>query len=181
MLPIRHLAHHSIPVIFYDQLGCGLSTHLPDLSGPTGAKFWTPSLFLSELTNLITHLKITSYDLLGNSWGGMLGAMHGIQQPSGLRKLIIANAPASMELWIAAATKLRSQLPEDVQETLRKHEKDGTTESEEYEAASQVFYQRHVCRVMPFPQDLVDSFDLLKKDTTVYLSMYVFLSLSHTS
>jgi pimeloyl-ACP methyl ester carboxylesterase len=32
--PVRHLAtSHSIPVILYDQLGCGKSTHLPDKAG----------------------------------------------------------------------------------------------------------------------------------------------------
>ncbi|KUJ11700.1 proline iminopeptidase [Mollisia scopiformis] len=151
LLPIRHLNQNSIPVIFYDQLGCGLSTHLPHLTGTAGAAFWTPQLFLSEITNLLSHLKITTYSLLGNSWGGMLASLHGISQPPGLHKLIIADSPASMPLWITAALKLRSQLPQDVQDTLSKHEKDGTTDSAEYEAASQVFYERH-----------------LKEDSTVY-------------
>ncbi|KAE8446639.1 hypothetical protein EG329_011832 [Mollisiaceae sp. DMI_Dod_QoI] len=171
LLPIRFLAQHSIPIIFYDQLGCGLSTHLPHLTGPSGEKFWTPQLFLSELTNLTTHLKLTSYNLLGNSWGGMLAAMHAISQPTGLHKLVIADSPASMADWLRTANKLRSQLPPSVQETLTKHEKDGTTGSAEYEAAVQVFYEKHVCRIVPFPQDVVDSFDALKEDDTVYLSM----------
>ncbi|CZR60076.1 uncharacterized protein PAC_09971 [Phialocephala subalpina] len=74
LLPIRHLALHGIPVIFYDQLGCGLSTHLPHLSNTTREKFWTVDLFKSELSNLVKHLNLESYDVLGNSWGGMLGA-----------------------------------------------------------------------------------------------------------
>ena len=58
-------------VIHYDQIGNGRSTHLPD----RGADFWTVDLFLDELDNLLAHLGIADrYHLLGQSWGGMLGA-----------------------------------------------------------------------------------------------------------
>lgn len=101
----------------------------------------------------------------------MLGAMHAIQKPKGLQKLVIADSPASMELWVKAAEKLKSGMPEDVQEVLERCEKEGKTDSEEYEAAVMVFYQKHLCRVDPFPKDLVDSFEELKKDATVYGTM----------
>ena len=41
------------------------------------------------------------------------------------------------------------QLPDEVQATLTKHEEAGTTDSEEYEAASEIFYDRHVSRGEP--------------------------------
>jgi len=103
----------------------------------------------------------------------MLGISHAVLQPLGLHSLIIANSPASMPLWVEAANELRSQLPKEIQETLLKHEKDGTTDSPGYEEAMQVFYDRHVCRVKPLPKDMADSFDLLKGDNTVYLTMYL--------
>ncbi|CZT05972.1 hypothetical protein WAI453_005288 [Rhynchosporium graminicola] len=162
-------ANTSVPMILYDQLGCGKSTHLPSQSNPE--EFWRPQLFLEELENLIKDLKISRYNLLGQSWGGMLGSMHAILKPSGLNRLIIANSPASMKLWVKAAEKLKRELPEDVQEVLEKCERDGTTGSEEYETAMGVFYQKHVCRIYPFPKDLVDSFDALKRDNTVYGTM----------
>jgi proline-specific peptidase len=172
LLPIRHLASppHNIPVIMYDQLGCGNSTRLPEKKDD--GSFWTVELFLSELDNLLEKLGIQDgYDILGQSWGGMLGACHAIRQPKGLNKLIIANSPASMELWVQAAKKLLSKLPEDVQETLLKHERDGTTDSEGYETAMEWYYDRHVCRVKPTPEELVASFAALKEDNTVYLTM----------
>jgi L-proline amide hydrolase len=76
-----------------------------------------------------------------------------------------------MKTWVKVCNKLREELPKDVRETLTKHEKDGTTDSPEYEAAVQVFYERHLCRITPFPQDLVDSFAQLKEDSTVYNTM----------
>ncbi len=46
------LARDGRPVIHYDQIGCGNSTHLPE----KGGDFWTPQLFVDELENLIDHL-----------------------------------------------------------------------------------------------------------------------------
>ena len=105
---------HSIPVILYDQLGNGKSTHLPDKSGD--ASFWTEELFLTELKQLLEHLGVQDdFDLLGHSWGGMLGARFATSHPPGLKRLVIASAPASMKLWVEAANHLRAQLPSDVQ------------------------------------------------------------------
>ena len=96
----KHLADRGCAVIHYDQLGCGLSTHLPDAP----KQFWTPRLFLDELESLTRHLGIAdAYQVVGQSWGGMLGAEHGITQPKGLKALVIANSPASMTLWLEEA------------------------------------------------------------------------------
>ncbi|RDI87918.1 Kinesin-like protein [Venturia inaequalis] len=157
------------PVILYDQLGCGNSTLLPEKSGHT--EFWTVQLFLQELDNLIEHFNIESYDLFGNSWGGMLAAEHALTLPQKLHKLIVADAPASMVDWVIAAGELRVELPKEVQEALLKNEKDGTTNSAEYEAAVEVFYRLHVCRLNPWPSEVVDTFNNIKKDSTVYMTM----------
>ncbi|STV75416.1 proline iminopeptidase [Klebsiella michiganensis] len=152
----RDIALSGRAVIHYDQLGNGRSTHLPQQP----ADFWQPALFLDELANLLLHLNIAdNYALLGQSWGGMLGAEHAVTQPKGLKALIIANSPASMALWLQGAAKLRAQLPADVQQTLLDHEAAGTLDSAEYKAASAVFYQRHVCRLDPLPAEVRRTFD----------------------
>lgn len=167
-LRIAGIAAQGRAVIHYDQLGCGRSTHLPD----KGADFWDVQLFLDELDNVLAGLGIAdSYALLGQSWGGMLAAEHAVRRPAGLRALVIANSPASMELWLSEANRLRELLPPDVQETLLRHEQAGTTTSEEYRAAEQVFYDRHVCRVVPNPPEVVASFAALEEDPTVYHTM----------
>ena len=100
LLTIADIAQSGCAVIHYDQLGNGRSTHLRD----KGAGFWTVDLFLDELANLLDQLGIAdNYHLLGQSWGGMLGAEHAIRRPKGLRSLVISNSPASMPLWLAAA------------------------------------------------------------------------------
>lgn len=129
-------------------------------------------LFLSELDNLLHALGIADrYALLGQSWGGMLAAEHAVRRPAGLRGLVIANSPASMRLWSAAADRLRAELPPDVEKTLRTHEADGTTDSQEYKDAVDVFYERHVCRVVPMPAEVAATFEALDADPTVYHAM----------
>lgn len=164
----RDIAKNGRAVIHYDQLGNGRSTHLPDNS----ADFWQISLFLDELNNLLQHLGIAeNYALLGQSWGGMLTAEHAVTRPAGLKAIVIANSPASMELWLQAAARLRAELPPEVQECLLTHEAAGTLTSDDYRAASQVFYQRHVCRLDPWPDEVKRTFDAMDIDPTVYHAM----------
>jgi L-proline amide hydrolase len=167
LLRLAALAETGRAVIHYDQIGCGNSTHLPD----KGPDFWQVPLLVEELDNLLRHLGIQgSYHLLGQSWGGMLGAEHAVTQPPGLRSLVIADSPASMELWVQEANKLRALLPPAVEATLLAHEAAGTTDSDAYNNAVQVFYDRHLCRV-PWPEELTASFAAMTADPTVYHTM----------
>ena len=150
--------------VLYDQIGCGNSTHLPDKP----KEFWTPELFMEELVLLTEHLGISNkYNIVGQSWGGMLGMQFAIQKPKGLNAMVIADSPASMEVWVSEANKLRKELPPEVEATLLKHEAAETTEDPEYIAAVDVFYSRHLCRI-PQPPYVVASFEQLAADPTVY-------------
>ncbi len=61
---------YKIPVIYYDQVGCGRSTHFPEKKGD--ASFWTFNLFIQELDNLVRQFDLhrEGFYLLGQSWGG---------------------------------------------------------------------------------------------------------------
>lgn len=154
-------------VVHYDQIGCGRSSHHPDAP----ADHWTPELFVDEFHALREHLDIDAYHVLGQSWGGMLGAEIAVRRPQGLRGLMICNSPASMPLWTSEAARLRADLPASTRSALDVHEADGTTDHPDYLAATQVFYERHVCRVVPTPQDFVDSERQMLADPTVYYTM----------
>ncbi|MER6832120.1 proline iminopeptidase-family hydrolase [Streptosporangium sp. NPDC000563] len=162
------LAESGWPVVHYDQLGNGGSTHLPDAS----TDFWTPRLFLDELDNLLRRLGVDGdYVLFGQSWGGLLAAKHASARPAGLRGLVVANAPASYPLWLSEMRVLRDRLPPGVDDTLRKHEAAGTTDSKEYFDAMMVFYNRHVCTLRPWPREFVATFMEIYNDPTVYYAM----------
>jgi L-proline amide hydrolase len=167
-LRIADLAGDGRAVVHYDQLGCGRSTHLPEAD----PGFWTVDLFVRELRAVVDALGIGSrFHLLGQSWGGMLGPEVVLADDTGIASLTICDSPASMPLWLAAANELRAQLPTDVQRTLAEHEAAGTTDSAEYHAAVDVFYARHVCRVQPMPQEVIDSFAQIDAEPTVYHTM----------
>jgi len=164
----KDIANSGHPVIHYDQLGNGRSTHLPEKD----PSFWNVALFLDELENLLTHLGIRdNYALLGQSWGGMLASEHAVLQPGGLRALVIANSPADMHTWVQEANRLRQLLPTEVQQTLLRHEQAGTLKSAEYTEAARVFYDRHVCRVTPWPDEVARTFEQIDADPTVYHAM----------
>jgi L-proline amide hydrolase len=167
-LRMARLVEQGWPVVHYDQLGAGRSTHLRDQP----PEFWTVELFLDELDNLTRSLGIAdAYHVIGQSWGGMLGAEHAVRRPTGLRSLVIADSPASMELWVSEANRLRDDLPPEVQQTLLRHEEAGTTDDPEYRQAEEVFYARHVCRIVPNPPEVQESFRQIDEDPTVYHTM----------
>jgi L-proline amide hydrolase len=168
LLRMSELAARGWPVVHYDQLGNGGSTHLPD----KGPDFWTPELFEAELTNLVRQLGIDgNYVPFGQSWGGLLVAMHAAKRPKGLKGLVIANSPASYPLWLQEMKVLRDQLPPGVDEILRRHEAEGTTDSPEYYSTMQAFYDKHVCRIKPAPRDMQASQYEIYNDPTVYFTM----------
>ncbi|KAJ7660025.1 Alpha/Beta hydrolase protein [Mycena rosella] len=171
MLPIADLsASRGIPIVFYNQIGCGVSTHLP--SRP--AEFWTMELFMAELDNVLAYFGITEdFDLYGHSWGGMLASSYVISRnPQGLRRLILSDAPASMELWAVGTNALLAEFPEAFREMLKKHELAGTTDSEEYQQGIQQFSEKHLYTVKPWPNELVNAFEALDADAIIYSTMY---------
>jgi len=109
--------------------------------------------------------------VLGQSWGRMLAASFATQQPRGLHKLIIADSPASMQLWMEGTALWRLLLPQEVQDVLHKHEAEGTTTHQDYVKATHVFYNNFMCRLKPMPQSLQTSLHLLEEDSTVYGTM----------
>lgn len=175
MSPLTTLtASHGPATILYDQLGNGRSTHLPHLAHRPD--FWTPALFLTELALLIRHLGLpaSGYALLGNSWGGLLAALfatQGAPVTHGLRRIVASNAPADMRVFVEGCRAWIRALPGDVRETIERCEREGKTESEEYRGAVRVFMERHVCRKVPWPREVVESLEAVQRDGTVYETM----------
>jgi proline iminopeptidase len=127
------------PVVRYDQLGSGRSGRPDDLS------LWQLDRFIEELHTVRRQLGLDRMHLLGHSWGGALAAAYVLEKGTeGIVSLVLSSPLLSTPQWIADASLLRQQLPQDVRDTLDRHEAAGTTGSDEYREASEVFYQRHV-------------------------------------
>lgn len=158
-----------IPLILCDQMGCGRSTHLPEKKGDE--TFWTFDLFISELDNLIDHLNLrdTSFHLIGQSWGGMLGGAYAARQPRGLRKLVLSGSPASMPLYKKACKYRLAELPSDIRGLLEGD--DVNHDSPEYQKAANVFMRRYVCRLDPVPDPIQRAWKNLKENPAAYSTM----------
>src|SRR4051794_29531572 len=168
LLSLRALARDGRRVVLYDQVGNGNSQHLRDAP----ASFWTVDLFRRELNALVDHLGWRGgYHVLGQSWGGMLAMEHALAHPEGLCSIVVADSTASIPLWVEEANRLRAELPPAVAATLTRHEEAGTTGHREYRDAMMVFYRRHVCRLDPWPPDVVQAFARMEEDPTVYGTM----------
>ncbi|EPS98877.1 hypothetical protein FOMPIDRAFT_1031192 [Fomitopsis schrenkii] len=170
MLPHARLhALYGVPVVFYDQLGAGRSTHLRDKP----AAFWTPALFMDELDSLLAHLRVRGdFDLLGNSWGAMLAGQYAAARaPPGMKHVVIANGGAAMALWGAGTRRLVERLPRAAREAIERGEREARRDTEAYKAAMKVFQMKHICKVDPWPRELVASFAATEEDPTVYATM----------
>ena len=154
-------------VVFYDQLGAGNSA----VEGPHDASMWTPELYVEEVGVVREALGLDRVHVLGHSWGGMLAMQYGATQPDGLVSLVVESSPPSVPAWMGELAKLRAELPPEVDATLRKHEEAGTFTDPEYEEAVMVFYKRHLCRADPWPDWVVECFEVLEANPEVYHAM----------
>jgi L-proline amide hydrolase len=166
MKPYEALADER-QVVFYDQLGAGNSA----VSEPHDPAMWTPELYVEEVDAVREALGLERVHVFGHSWGGMLGMQYAAGRPEGLASLIVESSPPSVPDWMREIARLRSELPPEVEATLREHEEAGTTDSPAYEEAEMVFYRRHLCRVEPWPEWLAECFQLLEANPEVYHSM----------
>jgi proline-specific peptidase len=153
-------------VILYDQLGAGNSDHIHNPS------LWTVELFVDELGVIRQALGLARGHILGHSWGGQLALEYALTQPAGLASLILADTLSSASQWAQEATRLVSQLPTEVQQTIREHEAAGTTDSPEYQEATKVF-SRHYGggHIDPKPEWVKHAFAKIE-DSEVYTTMW---------
>ena len=154
LVPFSDLtADASIPVILYDQLGNGRSTHLKE-KPPT---FWTVDLFIEELLNVLAFFKVESaFNLAGHSWGGILASEFEVRrQPPGLQHLILTGSLAASALWNQSNAQLMQAFPQDVQEGL----KAGMKEPAKFHAALLAFHRVHGCTLPEFPESYTYTLD----------------------
>jgi pimeloyl-ACP methyl ester carboxylesterase len=215
MRPFSLLAvDYGVPVILYDQLGCGKSSLLREKKGDKA--FWTVDLFVAELRNLIDVLMplhddgeigVTAFDLLGHSWGGQVAARfaaregrlrvdegkadaevgldheveaegHGGRRPqhtaskSRLRKLIIAQSTAVVSERQPYFVQQMANLPPPHAEVAHAAlQEGGRTDTPAYQAAMDAYMERHMCRVKPWPREMLECMAALQDNDTVSSTM----------
>ena len=157
LLPLLDLADER-PVIFYDQLDCGLSDR------PNDKANWTVERYVGEIDMLRNALNLSQVALYGNSCGSTWIAPYASRKPAGLRAAIFASPYLAAEPFLKDVEKMRAELPAEILRVMEKHEAANTTDSDEYHEAVFVWYQRHVCRNDPWPAYLMRTIELFSND-----------------
>ena len=125
-------------LVMYDQIGCGNSyvENRPDL--------WNSKVWIEELIELRKHLGLDEIHLLGQSWGGMQTLEYVCNyKPEGLKSIILSSTlPAS---WLGAeeAQRMIAQMPQDMQDAIKKATESGDYSSPEYQAAEAEYMRQH--------------------------------------
>lgn len=139
-------------VIFWDQLGCGNSER------PANRELWTMQRSVAELDAVVKGLGLNGFHLFGNSWGGMLAQQYALDVPSGAVSLIISNSIASIPQFSQMVARLKTELDPATQSAIDRHEAAGTTHAAEYQDAIRTWNETYLCRVRPWPAELLEAF-----------------------
>jgi len=140
--PLTELVKEGIPLIFYDQLGCGYS------KVPKGNDaLWTFETYLNELENVIKYFNLQKYIILGHSWGGML-ALEWIttREHKGLQKLILFSTLPSTKIWNDEHMKMIENYPENEKNAILNDLHGSNTDNAALKAGLKRFYKDHVSK-----------------------------------
>ncbi len=159
----ERLALHR-PVIIFDQLGCGRSDQ------PDDPSLWTLDRACQELDDVRAALGLEHCHLLGQSWGGWLAIEYLCRGTEGIERVVLASTSASMRQFGEESLRLIHALPPAICDTILKLSEARQYDDPAFVAASMEFYNRHVCRLDPWPEAMVLTADELDGNQ-VYLTM----------
>ena len=152
------------PVIFYDQLGCGRSER------PDDPYLWQMDRFVAELAKVRQVLGLKRINLLGHSWGAMLALVHLLGGAAGVEHLILSAPLVSSPFWMRDQRRLLEDMPAEVRAAVAAAEEQGNFDCLPYQAAMTAYYERHLCRLAPWPECLQRTFAAMGMQ--VYLTMW---------
>lgn len=127
-------------VVYYDQIGCGLS------SIPEGRKdLWTKETWVRELDNLREKLGLKEAHLLGHSWGGMLAITYiSDTEHKGIKSVTLSSTLPSSQLWAREQHRLIKLMSKEDQEAIEYAERNNKWDDPAYIIANDHFMRLHV-------------------------------------
>jgi proline iminopeptidase len=142
------LVGRGLRLVTWDQLGCGESDH------PTDPSLWTLERFVAELETVRAALELDEIDLIGQSWGGVLGLEYLLSHPGRVRTFVAADTAFDIAGMQRGFDRKKQALGDETVTMMARHETEGTTDHPEYQAAVTLLMYRHVCRLHPWPESL---------------------------
>ncbi len=145
-------------VIFWDQLGCGNSER------PSNRELWTMRRSVAEMDAVVAGLGLNRFHIFGNSWGGMMAQQYALDVTSQAVSLTISNSIASIPQFSEMVARLKTELDPATQSAIERHEAAGTTYTAEYQDAIRTWNETYLCRVRPWPPELLEAFGNMGTD-----------------
>jgi proline iminopeptidase len=143
----------------YDQLGAPYSDQ------PSDSSLWTIDRYVDEVEQVRRAIGAdkNNFYVLGNSWGGILGMEYALKYQQNIKGLIIADMMASCPDYGKYANDvLAKQLDPKVLAEIRDIEAKNDFSNPRYEELLfPNFYQKHICRLDPWPESVVRSLNHL--------------------
>jgi len=125
--------------------------------------------FIREIDCVRDALGLDQIVLWGGSWGTMLGVDYLLKGVTGVQAAILSGPCLSVARWKADADRLRGALPPEVRDDLIRHERAGTTSSDEYQRAELEYLKRHVIRLDPLPEKVLEASRASNRDIYEFL------------
>ncbi len=157
LLSMADLADRGYRVTFYDQLGCGRS------EVPKNTTLFVPERYVEEVEAFRRRMRLGRPHVIGSSWGGMLAIAYALKYQRNMTTMTTVGGLHSVPLTVREMERMKRGLPPDVQEKLAKYEAEGDYENPEYLKAVMVFYNKHLCRLDPWPAEVAYSLDHISK------------------
>lgn len=143
------LVEQGLRLVTWDQLGCGES------DGPTDTALWTLDRFVGEMEIVRRALDLGVVDVLGQSWGGVLGLEYLLRHPDNVRSFIAADTAFDLPGMQRGFDRKKDALGAETVTMMARHEAEGTIDHPEYQAAVTLLMYRHLCRISPWPESLL--------------------------
>lgn len=147
-----HLPQAGYTFYYYDQLGSYFSDQPEDRS------LWNVERFREEVEEVRQALGLANFYLYGQSWGGMLAMEYALKYQDRLKAVVISNMTASIPSYVKHINELRERMPADVVAMMRRCEAEERFDDPEYQKNLTELYNRHLCRVVPWPEPLARMF-----------------------
>jgi len=148
LLPLAKLANDNLRVVLYDQLGVGRSEKPEDTS------LFNIERGADEVEGVRNALGLGKIHLLGSSYGGALALQYALKYQRNLKKMIIASGLASVSETVEEMQRLKTLLPKETQEVMKKYEAKWAFLHPEYLKTVDMYYHNFVCRLPEWPEDV---------------------------
>lgn len=162
------LPAEGIEIIYYDQIGTGLSDN------PNDTAMWDLPRYVEEVEQVRKALNLNkdNFYLLGHSWGGILAMQYALKYQANVKGLIISNMMASCPEYGKYSKILEKQMDPDILKTIKDLEAKKDYSNPKYmDLLMNNFYNEHILRkpVAEWPEPVTRASS--KINQSLYITM----------